>query len=196
MAMEKTDVAIIRSVLAGNKGEYRVLLDRHLKAVYAFAYRYVRNPHDAEDIAQEAFVRAWKNLKKFDQSRNFKTWLFAIAKNAALDLIKKKKPMPFSQISEESEKLDALLAPYIGVEELPSAAFERTVVKAALANKLGTLPPAYRTVLAMRYHDNLKFREIAEALGEPIDTVKSKHRRGLALLRNVVSGDPSLSDFA
>lgn len=194
--MEQTDLEVIQSVLRGDKDAFAVLVERHAEAVYKFAYRYLRNGGDAEDVAQEAFVRAWKNVKKFDETKNFKTWLFAITKNAALDLIKKKKPLLFSQIAEEDEQLDAFFAPFAPAPELPDAVFSRKMVKADIARSLAALPPGYRTVLAMRYNDHLKFREIAETLGEPIDTVKSKHRRGLALLRKVVTGEAPDSSFA
>lgn len=184
--MEQTDLEIIQSVLRGDKDAFAALVTRHAEAVYKFAYRYLRNSGDAEDVAQEAFVRAWKNIKKFDETKNFKTWLFAIAKNAALDLIKKKKPLLFSQIAVEDDQLDAFFAPFAPAPELPDAVFARKTARADVARSLAALPPGYRTVLAMRYNDHLKFREIAETLGEPIDTVKSKHRRGLALLRKVM----------
>ena len=189
--MESTDSQLIADALRGNDTAFATLLNRHLSGVYKFAYRYVRNADDAEDIAQEAFVRVWKNLKKFDQAKNFKTWLFTIAKNAALDIIKKKRPLLFSQLEREEESLDMVLAPYLAGPELPDVIFERALLKAELAEALNALPAGYRTVLAMRYHDHLKFREIAESLNEPIDTVKSKHRRGLILLKKVVDGRPT-----
>ena len=148
--MEKTDVDIINDVLEGEDGAYAALVDRHLASVYAFAYRYVRDTAAAEDIAQDAFVRAWKNLKKFDRARNFKTWLFAIAKNAALDLIKKKKPALFSEISEEEEILEAILAPYITDDITPGELFDRAEERRYVLRMIQALPIAYRTVLSMR----------------------------------------------
>jgi RNA polymerase sigma-70 factor (ECF subfamily) len=190
MSMESektTDAELIEAVLHGDAGAFEHILDRHLDSVYRFAYGYLKSKDDAEDVAQEAFVRVWRNLKKFDPSKNFRAWLFAIVKNAALDVIKKKKPIVFSQIGEEEDKLEAFLAPYMDEAELPGALFDRRIVEAELAGAIGTLPSAYRTVLTMRYSSNLKFREIAEALDRPIDTIKSQHRRGLALLRKIVA---------
>ncbi len=184
--MEIPDSQLIADSIHGNQTAFAVLLERHLGGVYKFAYRYTKNADDAEDIAQEAFVRVWKNLGKFDQTKQFKTWLFTIAKNAALDIIKKKRPLLFSQMEREEDSLDAVLAPYLSGPELPDAIFERSLLRSDLAGALEKLPDGYRTVLAMRYNDHLKFREIAESLNEPIDTVKSKHRRGLALLRKVI----------
>jgi RNA polymerase sigma-70 factor (ECF subfamily) len=185
---QKTDHDLILSALAGDHPAFAILVERYVSPLYKFSYRYVRNGPDAEDVAQETFLRVWKNLKKFDQSKNFKTWIFAIAKNASFDLLKKRKPMPFSQIGEEADAVEAVLAPYVAVSDALDDAFDQGLLKENFDVALAKLPSHYRDVMVLRYTDNLKFREIAERLGEPIDTVKSRHRRGLALLRNIVDG--------
>ena len=183
--MEITDSQLILESLEGKEASFADIVSRHLGGVYQFAYRYVRNAADAEDIAQETFVRAWKNLKKFDTSKNLKTWLFTIAKNASLDLLKKKKPLAFSKITETESELESFLAPYIASGEVPEVAVDQKFLKTDIDAALAKLPPAYRAVLALRYNEHLKFREIAATLGEPIDTVKSKHRRGIMMLRDI-----------
>jgi len=180
------DRGLIEQFFSGNEAAFAALVERHLPMVYKFAYRYVNDGDDARDIAQDSFIKAWKNLQKFDTARNFKTWLLTITKNTALDFIKKKKPVLFSKIEEGDGDLDAFLAPYIATAELPSDVMEGKFAAAELAGALERIPSAYRTVLALRYEEHLKFREIAEVLNEPIDTVKSKHRRGLMLLRNLM----------
>lgn len=184
--MDIVDNQLVLESLEGKEASFAELVSRHLSGVYKFAYRYVRDPADAEDVAQETFVRAWKHLKKFDTSKNLRTWLFTIAKNTALDMLKKKKPLAFSKITEVESELESFLAPYVASGELPEIAVDQKFLKGDLDEALAKLPPAYRAVLALRYNEHLKFREIAATLGEPIDTVKSKHRRGLALLRNVL----------
>jgi len=74
-----------------------------LPLIYNFSRRYAGDPDNASDITQEAFVKVWKNLKKFNISKNFRVWLFAIAKNTALDWIKKKKTLPLSLLNENEE---------------------------------------------------------------------------------------------
>jgi len=178
-----SDADLVRSVLSGDEESFTLLLDRHVAGVYSFVYRYLGNADDANDITQETFVRSWKHIKKFDTSRNFKTWIFAIARNASLDFIKKKKSVLFSKIEEGEQSLDAFLAPYVESPDLPSEVLARNDAKQQLEAALAKIPAGYRMVLSLRYREGLKFREIAEVLAEPIDTVKSKHRRGLALLR-------------
>ena len=182
----RDDRELIALFLRGDEASFSVLLDRHMPMVYRFAYRYLSNADDASDVTQEAFIRAWKHIKKFDTSRSFKTWILAIAKNAALDHIKKKKPVLFSQIESQEKDLDAILAPHLAEEELPDAAFDRVSDARVLESTLAKLPAPYRVVLALRYGEHLKFREIADILSEPIDTVKSKHRRGLMHLRKIL----------
>ncbi|HVO28971.1 MAG TPA: sigma-70 family RNA polymerase sigma factor [Candidatus Paceibacterota bacterium] len=184
--MDLIDNQLIAESIQGREAAFAELVSRHLGGVYKFAYRYVRDEQDAEDIAQETFVRAWKNLRKFDASKNLKTWLFTIAKNASLDLLKKKKPLAFSKITDAEGELESFLAPYVASGEMPEEAMDQKLLKGDMDAALAKLPPAYRAVLALRYNEHLKFREIAEVLREPIDTVKSKHRRGLALLKNVL----------
>jgi RNA polymerase sigma-70 factor (ECF subfamily) len=185
---EKTDRDLMIAALRGDHEAFALIVERYVSPIYKFSYRYVRNGPDAEDIAQETFVRVWKNLKKFDQAKNFKTWIFAIAKNASLDLLKKKKPMSFSQIGDEDDAVEAVLAPYVAVPDASGDAFDRGILKESFDVALAKLPSHYRDVMVMRYTDNLKFREIAERLHEPLDTIKSRHRRGLALLRGIVQG--------
>jgi RNA polymerase sigma-70 factor (ECF subfamily) len=184
---EKTDIQIVKESLAGDTSAFAVLVERHLSAVYKFAYYYVRDSAEAEDIAQETFMRAWKHLKKFDIEKTFKTWLFAIAKNASLDFIKKRKPLFFSRMAESDDELASLLAPYAEEEESPAHAIDRKILKTGLEKAMNKIPSPYQTVLSLRYNNNLKFVEIAKKLGEPIDTVKSRHRRGLLLLREVIA---------
>jgi RNA polymerase sigma-70 factor (ECF subfamily) len=184
---QKTDGELVISAIAGDKVAFSILVERYVSPIYKFSYRYVRNGPDAEDVSQETFLRVWKNLEKFDQTKSFKTWIFTIAKNVSLDFLKKRKTVPFSVLGEEDDAVDAVLAPYVAIAETADISFDRNVLKQDFDAALARLPERYRDVMALRYTDNLKFREIAERLHEPVDTVKSRHRRGLALLRDVIS---------
>jgi len=89
--IETNDSQLVQKYLSGDEESLKLLIRNYLKPVFSFVYHFVNNPAEAEDIAQDVFVKMWKNLKKFDQQKKFKTWLFAIAKNTALDYLKKKK---------------------------------------------------------------------------------------------------------
>jgi RNA polymerase sigma-70 factor (ECF subfamily) len=178
-----SDERLVEAFLSDDEEAFALLVERHLPLVYKFVYRYLHNSDDANDVTQETFIKAWKYLHKFDTSKKFTTWILTIAKNTALDFIKRKKPVLFSKIEEGDGDLDAFLAPYLEPPALPVDVLARDHIQAGLEAALRDIAPSYRMVLSLRYNDHLKFREIAEMLREPIDTVKSKHRRGLALLR-------------
>lgn len=186
---EPRDSDLISGAAMGDRDSFAILVARYAGAVYQFAYRYIRNGPDAEDIAQETFLRVWKNLKKFDHSKTFTTWLFAIAKNASLDLIKKRRMVPFSALGDEDDAVEAVLASAIATGGDTDIQLDKLFLAENFQEFLARLPDYYRNVLVMRYTDNLKFREIAERLHEPIDTVKSRHRRGIALLRDMLHGE-------
>jgi len=180
------DAQLIAAFIKGDGDSFAALVDRHMSMVYKFTYRYVGNVDATNDIVQDVFIKVWKNIKKFDPEKNFKTWLLTIAKNTALDSIKKKKAILFSAIEEGETDLDAFLAPYVESPDLPDELFEKKQTKADLERMLQGLSPSYRSVLLLRYTEHLKFREIADMLQEPIDTIKSKHRRALIQLRKML----------
>jgi len=182
----RSDEELVSAFLSGDEESFALLVERHLSFVYKFVYRYLQNVDDTNDVTQETFVKAWKYIRTFDEKKKFTTWILTIAKNTALDFIKKKKPMLFSKIEEGDGDLDAFLAPYLEVSELPAEVMDREHIKADLEAALQEIAPNYRAVLNLRYGEHLKFREIADMLQEPIDTIKSKHRRGLALLRKAL----------
>lgn len=181
-----TDEQLIKKYLTGDDEALRQLIERYLKPVYNFVHRYVSSGGDAEDLTQEAFVNAWKNLKKFDQNKKFKTWIFSIAKNASLNWIKKKKPDLFSAFENESGE-NALIESIADPSPLPDELFHRAGLAEQLSAAMAKLNPDYRTVLLLRYNDHFTFREIAESLGEPLHTIKSRHRRALILLKNLLA---------
>lgn len=208
----QSDQKLIADYLEGGEKSLEILIGRHLRPVYSFICRWVGNPRDAEDITQEVFARAWRNLKKpvlgfsrgFNPEKgNFKTWIFGIARNASIDFLRKsrsasgeRKEMPFSEFSARSASVfggddnsvkpieDAIADP----APLPSEIFERLDAGRLLASALEKLSPEHRMVLYLRYNDHFNFREISESLGEPLNTIKSRHRRAVAMLKRILAG--------
>lgn len=190
-----TDRQLIARYLAGDASSLEILFARYLRATYGFVYHYVGNAHDAEDITQEAFVRAWRNLRKFDRRKNFKTWMFSIAKNAAIDVLKKKKPAAFSDFDTD-EGDNVIAETFADVAPLPDALLERKDIAGVLASAMGQLSPNYRAVLSLRYTDRMNFREIGEVLGAPLHTVKSRHRRALLALKKSLTAENQANSLA
>ncbi len=157
------------------------LIKRYLPLIFGFIKRYTGNEETAADITQETFVKVWKNIKNFDSSKSFKTWIFTIAKRIAIDELRKKKPIPFSIFDKNGKSnFGESLA-----DESPSL-FDQILSRQTsreLSLAILKLPPDYRPVINMRVKDGLKFIEIANVLKEPLNTVKSRYRRGLDLLK-------------
>lgn len=173
------DEKLIERYLEGNEESLRLLVGRYLKPVYNFAYRYVGNSARAEDIAQEVFISVWKNLNRFDREKKFKTWLFAIAKNAALKNLRKKRPTVFSDDIAAESIADSF--------PLPEEIFYRKNIFEKISIAVKSLNPVERAVIASHYGNELSFREISESSGQPLHTVKSRHRRAIIKLKKLLS---------
>lgn len=187
--MDYSDRQLVTNYLAGDEKSLEVLIKRYLKPIYSFVYRYVGNGQEAEDITQEVFVKIWRNLKKFDQNKNFKTWIFSIAKNTSINWLRKKKAIPFSNF--ENEEGENMLAETLAdPAPLPNEILEQAGIAKILNVAINKLNPKYRMVLFLYYNDHFTFREIAEILDEPINTIKSRHRRALILLKRLLLSKP------
>lgn len=183
--MEKSDRQLVEDFLAGDDPAFEQLVDKYLKPIYNFLYHFVSDRENLDDITQETFIKAWKNIKKFDQEKKFKTWLFTIAKNTALDYLKKKKTIPFSMFtdSEGYNKLEDISEDSI----LPDEFLERADATKDLEEILKKIPDQYQIILSMRYRDDFSLHEIAAILKIPYNTIKSQHQRGLKILKAKLS---------
>ncbi len=176
------DEQLIAVYLKGDEKALEILIKRYLKPIYSFAYRHVGDSCNAEDITQEVFIKAWRHLKKFDKNKKFKTWIFSIAKNTCIDFLRKKKTVSFSKFENEKGE-NIFIKTLIDPLSLPNKIFEQIDAAGFLQSAIERLLPKYQLVLSLYYNDNLNFREIAEKLKEPLDTIKSRHRRALIMLK-------------
>jgi RNA polymerase sigma-70 factor (ECF subfamily) len=179
---DETDGELALRARDGDEDAVSELVRRHLGAVLSLCVRITGDRAAAEDAAQEAFVKAWRNLKRYDEEKPFRPWMLQIARNASLDLLRKRRATPFSALSgaDDAPKFEDSLeddAP------LPDEVFERARIGEEVSDALGKLPERDRSVLSLRYEDGLSFDEIAEVMKAPMNTVKSWHRRALAKMR-------------
>jgi RNA polymerase sigma-70 factor (ECF subfamily) len=176
------DRDLVRRCLKQDQEAFRILLARYQRPVYAIVRRMVQNDEEARDLAQEAFIRAFKNLKQFDQSRKFSSWLFRIANNLCIDHYRRR-------------KLDTvpLVRQYDGDEETqwdlpdespdPAETFSDRERSRRLLAAVESLPPTYRIVIVLRHQQGLAYDEIAEATELPLGTVKARIHRAHKLLK-------------
>ena len=180
-----SDKELISRYIKGDSKSLEVLVKRYLNLIYSFVYRYIGGGPEAEDITQEVFVRVWKNIKKFDKDKSFKTWIFTIAKNACVDYFRKKKEIPFSNF--EKENGNSIFDNLADSAALPLELLEQKDIATMLSRAMEKIYSKHRMVLYLRYNDHFTFKEIAESLGEPLNTVKSQHRRGIISLKKILT---------
>jgi len=181
----KSDGQLITEYLEGDEQSLVILIDRHLPAVYNFASSLTHDSQLAEDIAQESFIKAWKNIRRFIPTKNFQTWLFTIARNTAIDRLRQKREVAFSAF-ETRDGENPLVAAIADDSPLPSELLERAEDVVFVRRLLEQLDPLYLDVLVLRFHNGMTFEEIGQALKKPLHTVKSQHRRALAILRRAI----------
>lgn len=185
MDEREIDRELVENAQKGDDEALRVLFGRHMNAVYGFLVRMLGSASDADDVTQETFIRLWKHLGKFDTSKSFRTWAFGIAHNAAIDHLRKRKHVTFSAFDTEDGG-NAMVDTLEDDADLPDEVLERKQAAEQLRAALDKLPPEYREVVLLRTDGELQFNEIGEALGAPLDTVKSRYRRALAMLRKLL----------
>lgn len=180
--MEKNDAQIIEEILAGDQRQFACIADRYLKPLYGFVFRLVGDGAVAEDICQDVFIRVWKNMAAFDAKKKFSTWIFAIAKNAAFDYLKKKKSTPFAFFDDES---GTNILEYIEDENVLDSIviLEKIDNEKALNEFLQELSPKSRSILLLYHGQGFSLAEVAEIFGSSQNTVKSIYRRSILALR-------------
>ena len=177
------DKILIQQYLKGDEKSLEILIARYLKPIYSFVYKNVGNPSEAEDITQEVFIKIWKNIKKFDQNKNFKPWIFQIAKNTSIDFLRKKKSIPFSKF--ENEKGQNVLLD--NMADAPNNIIENLSDKRVLASASFGLNEKEQKIINLRHKEGMSFKEIADVFKESINTVKSRYRRAIANMRKNIS---------
>ena len=174
------DEQLVKNYLKGDPAALEFLVQKYLKPMYNFVFKYMHTPEAAEDVTQEAFLKIWKNIGKFNSKYKFKTWAFTVAKNTALDHLKKKGFVALSSENSEGTPIEKILASY---EPLPEEAMEKLEDAQMVGRAVQRLPEKYSRVLSLYYQNQLNFREISQILKASIHTIKTHHRRALIYLK-------------
>ncbi|MCP4230063.1 MAG: sigma-70 family RNA polymerase sigma factor [bacterium] len=173
--MGNGDYELVQRVIGGDEAAFEELVRDNQRMVYSLALRMLRNPTAAEDVAQEAFIKAYRNLEMFRSDGKFSTWIYRITYNAAIDHIRKRK--------DEVE-----LADWDGASDTDTP--EENVISRETSQRvreaLKRISPEYRRVLELFYFSGKKYREVAEIMDLPINTVKTYIYRGKKELLKVV----------
>ena len=181
-----SDEMLVKNYLENDQKALEVLVYRYLRPLYNFVLQLVGDGQVAQDLVQEVFVKVWKHAKSFDQKKKFSTWIYAIAKNATIDYLKKKKALPFSAF--ENENGFNILENIEDQTILHSNALLQKMDNAKEVEEyLNSLSPQLKTILLLHHQQGFSLIEIAEIMKTPANTIKSKYHRALIFLRSLSS---------
>lgn len=181
--MKKSDAQLVSESILEEQGSFDELISRYTNPIYSFTYRLTGNTQAAEDCTQETFIKVWKKLKTYNSSMNFRAWIFTIARNTTTDFLRKRRAIPFSNLSSETFSFEEILEDN---EDLPEEALGRIEDSTVVERLLAELPTDPQTVLLLHYRENMTFEEIGSIMKKPMNTVKSLHRRALQKLREFI----------
>lgn len=191
-ALQPSDTELVGLALQGNQKAFGQLVNRYLPYVFNYLYRMTQNHEVSEEMAQEAFVKAYKNLKSFDKNRSFKPWILRIASNAAIsELRKQSKVVSLNALEEEGQWGEADHQPQENID----VQLERKLSSEEVMKVLGHLDEKYQQVLLLRYQQELSYDEISQALNIPLNTVRTWIKRGLEKLKTEIAKDPSIASI-
>jgi RNA polymerase sigma-70 factor (ECF subfamily) len=193
------DAELVTAAKAGDLAAFEELTTRHERQIYSLAFRILQNPHDAEDVTQQAFLSAVENLGKFREESSFATWLYRIATFAALKVIRKRKGLETVSLeaaTEPQEDYDSIPHPeYIADwKQSPEQLVERNEMRRLLDQALAKLDEKHRLVFVLRDVEGLSVAETAAALNLSESNVKMRLLRARLQLREQLTqhfGDPA-----
>ena len=186
-----TEQELVRAAAGGDTEAFERLVRTYENKIYHLALRMCGSADEAADIAQEAFLAAWRGLPSFRGEANFATWLYRLTSNAAIDYLRRqKKERGDMSLDDEDLGLDA-----VDTGPGPQDAAERTEVRTAVAAGLQQLSEGHRQVLVLREIQGLSYEEIADVLEVDLGTVKSRISRARTALRKILLENGNLSGY-
>ncbi len=193
MAGSDDDTETVAQARAGDADAFRRLVERHSRDVFRLAYRMTRNEHDAEDVVQEAFLRAYRNLDRFEQRSNFGSWIYRIAANCAYDSLRARDRRQENALRETSDDTSDGPAP-----ELPSEAPtpDRLVfggeVRRRVQLAMRRMSALEKSAFTLRHFEGMSIEEIGRALDLDASAAKQSVFRAVRKVREALGRDPGL----
>ena len=170
-----SDSDVLADVMAGDVNAFEKIVDRHKNRLFNFVYRFVGDRETAEDIVQETFLRAFRRRKEYRAIANFSTWLFTIAGNLAKSELRRRKRWRFLSLNWDEETETGIDIP--DESQRPDLVTETSLADRQIQEAIESLPANYRKVVLLRDVEGLSYQEIAQIVGRPVGTVKSRVNR-------------------
>ena len=182
--MRNEDAHLVERCLKGDEKAFAELLDKYKAPVFSICYRMVRNSTDADDLAQEAFIRTFNVLDRYDPSYPFSSWLFRITSNLCIDFLRKEKGGMISLDKPIDGAEGEIPRELPSKDAKPDRMMETKEMMMALEEAITTLPEHYRVIVILRHQEQLAYEEISENLGIPLGTVKARIHRARNMIKD------------
>lgn len=172
LEVEKEDLSdneLIKLIRQDNSERYAEIIERYQGKLFAYIYRLVGSRDEAEDLLQDVFIKAYRNLKSYDAERKFSSWIYRIAHNEAVNHIKRrslKRFIPWEDVTATKDKLEMSSA-----EEDAQSSWIRKETSQEVDQAINRLPFKYKQVLVLRYYSDKSYEEISAILSRPVNTV-------------------------
>ena len=179
------ELVLIKRTRAGDQQAFARLVEQYQSQVYNLCYRMLGNAADAEEAAQETFLRAFSRLKTYDESRKFSSWLLSIGSHYCIDRLRRRR-FTWTDIDDLAPKLESPRH-----DDRPEQAYLQTEMADEVQRMLGKLSPLYRTVLILRYWQHASYEEMGEILEISESAVKSRLHRARKAMADVIKERPA-----
>jgi len=183
---DSSDQELMSAFQGGDNKAFEILVKRYQDPIVNYAFRFLGNYEDATDIAQETFMRLYKNRMMYEPIAKFSTWLYTIAGNVAKSELRRRKTsriVPLNQIDEDGEEQTWDVP---DTEYTPDKTVDVTLIEQYLQEALMKIPASYRDVIIMRDIQDMEYEDIAKITGLPLGTVKSRINRGRLQLQKLL----------
>jgi RNA polymerase sigma-70 factor, ECF subfamily len=176
---------MVSQVKKGDQEAFEGIVDLFKDKIYRHCFRMVGNGHEAEDLAQETFLRAYRNIDKYNNEFKFSTWIFRIATNLCIDRLRKKKPDYYLDAEVPGTDGANMYSQLSADEPLPEEVVTENERWNELQQEIMKLPEKYRTAIVLKYVEDLTLEEISQIMDIPVPTVKTRIHRGREALKKV-----------
>src|SRR6202163_2847619 len=183
--MEEHDGGAVERAQSGDSEAFRALVERHSRSVFRLAFRMTGNEQDAEDVVQESFLRAYRRLGRFESRANFSTWLYRIAANCSVDLMRSKQARHDQTRADSLDEIDAVPPPAQGPG--PERLAQSAEIGARVAAAMSGLSPLERAAFTLRHHEGRSIDEISRTLGLRTSATKHSVFRAVRKLRTALA---------
>lgn len=186
MDIQSIETRLVKLAKTGDRGAFADLVELYKDKIYHLGYRMLGNRQEAEEIVQETFLRVFRSLERYDESMKFSTWIFRIGTNLSIDRLRKRK-ISYSLDAEVVSDRDGEGSDWYGMlaseDPTPEEQILLSETQRRIRDAIETLPEKYKSVVILKYMEDMSLQEIGDVLGMPVTTVKTRVHRGREFLK-------------